>query len=233
MESILHRASDRGRGDYGWLNTRYSFSFADWYEQSRMGFGVLRVINDDRIAPHSGFDTHGHRDMEIITIVREGVLTHRDSMGNTGVIGAGEVQVMSAGTGVTHSEKNEGDVPVTLFQIWMLSKEGSIEPRYAQKYFPTSHNAISLLVAPTDTHGALPINQDAYISRALLDKEHPFVYTLKDATHGVYVFVVEGTLTIKNETLSDRDAIGIWGIKEINLATSAKAEVLIFEVPVE
>ncbi len=236
MEMIMYPASERGKGEYGWLTTRYSFSFADWFEPSRMGFGVLRVINDDRIAPRHGFDTHGHRDMEIITIVREGTLTHRDSMENTGVIGAGEVQVMSAGTGVLHSEKNTGNVPVSLFQIWMMPKETNIAPRYAQKSFPVLMNDISLLIAPSDTHGALPINQDAYISRAVFDSEHPLTYMPHDATHGVYVFVVEGTLSINNKTLTDRDAVGITGTEAIELITpipNASTEVLIFEIPME
>lgn len=233
MHSIIHRSEDRGKGSYGWLNTRYSFSFANWYDPTRMGFGALRVINDDSIAPHSGFDTHGHRDMEIITFIREGTLTHRDSMGNVGEIHAGEVQVMSAGTGVLHSEKNEGDTPVTLFQIWMMPKNAGVEPHYAQKSFETNANEIILLVGPKDTDGALTINQDAYISRAVFDAEHPLTYTFKDHAHGVYIFVVEGTLSLLNETLEARDAMGIVGTAEVTLSTPTKAEVFIFEVPME
>src|SRR3989344_846255 len=139
MKIEVYKAEERGEGKHGWLTTRYSFSFADWYEPSRMGFGTLRVINDDIIAPQSGFGEHGHRDMEIITIVTEGAVTHTDSMGNEKVVEAGEVQVMSAGTGVVHAERNASPTtPLKLFQIWIEPKERDIAPRYAQKRFDFS-----------------------------------------------------------------------------------------------
>jgi hypothetical protein len=232
VEKVIHRDADRGRGDYEWLKTRYSFSFANWYEPTRMGFGALRVINDDRIAPRSGFGAHEHDNMEIITIVTEGTLTHKDSLGNRGVIEAGEVQVMSAGTGVTHSEYNEGDEPLSLFQIWLLSKKRGIEPHYDQRPFIAAENAITPIIGPHGTPGVLTINQDAYISKARLDSEHSLTYVPHDATNGVYVFVISGTLQIDADTFSARDALGIIGVAAAGLSTPSNAEALIFEVPI-
>jgi quercetin 2,3-dioxygenase len=233
MNKVIHRAGERGVGNYGWLTTRYSFSFADWYEPSRMGFGALRVINDDQIAPHSGFPTHAHKDMEIITFIREGTLTHKDSLGNVGVIKEGEVQAMSAGTGVAHSEYNEGDTPVSLFQIWIQPNAIGRAPRYSQQSFASSKKpGITCLVGPDGTPDALPISQDAYISRAVLDQDHPLSYTLRIKTNGVYLFVVEGEVEIADEILNERDAIGITGTETLQIATPKFAELLIFEVPI-
>lgn len=234
MKATIHRAAERGKGEYGWLSTRYSFSFANWYEPARMGFGALRVINDDRIAPHEGFDTHTHQDMEIITFVTQGTLTHRDSMGNVGVLRAGEVQAMSAGTGVAHSEYNDSDEPLTLFQIWILPKTRGILPRYAERRFATGDEpGITLLAAPDVAPDALPINQDAYVSRAVLDAEHPLTYTVRKEGNGIYVFVVDGTVEAAGETLEARDAIGITESNTIEMRTPSKATTFIFEVPME
>ena len=233
MEKVIHRDADRGRGDYEWLKTRYSFSFANWYDPARMGFGALRVINDDQVAPHTGFGEHQHDNMEIITLVMEGTLTHKDSMGNTGVIEAGEVQVMSAGTGVTHSEYNEGDASLSLFQIWILPKQPGVTPRYDQRPFTSAQNAITLIVGPYGTPDVLTINQDAYISKAHLDSEHPLTYALHDPKNGVYVFVIDGTLQIDADTLDARDALGVIGAPSVSLMTPSKADVLIFEVPMK
>jgi len=232
MQKVVHRADARGKGEHGWLSTRYSFSFADWYDPSRMGFGALRVINDDRIAAAHGFGAHRHQDMEIITIVTKGTVTHEDSMGNKGTVSAGEVQVMSAGTGVTHAERNDSpDEELTLFQIWIATREKGVEPRYAQKSFGESVSGSRLLVAPDAREGALAIEQDAFITEVILKKDGVTSYELNDPTHGVYVFVIDGSVSLSEETLNMRDAIGIAGEKEISISSTTGAKVLVMEIP--
>ncbi|MEK7099829.1 MAG: pirin family protein [Patescibacteria group bacterium] len=233
MEKVVHRSKDRGVGEHGWLSTRYSFSFANWYDPARMGFGALRVINDDTIAPAQGFGTHAHEDMEIITLVMSGTLTHEDSLGNRGSIPAGDVQTMSAGTGVQHSERNDSATePLTLFQMWILPHTYDAPPRYGQQSFGNDATpGITLLVGPDGTEGALPIYQDAYLSRAVIDELHQLTYRLHDPAHGVYVFVIEGTVNVAEETLGSRDAIGLRDAEEVMLTSVTPATVLIFEVP--
>jgi len=225
MQTVIHRAESRGGGDYGWLKTRYSFSFAQWYDPTRMGFGALRVINDDYIAPNSGFDTHAHADMEIITIVMSGTITHTDSMGNMGTVSAGEVQVMSAGTGVTHSEVNASEKdPITLFQLWITPHVQSIEPAYDQRAFDLQTEGAVALVGGS----GLSINQDAAITHVKL-QNNSFTYELKDPSHGLYVLVITGDIEIAGDTLETRDAIGIGGTDQIEL--KGTGIVLIIEVP--
>ncbi|HEY0011100.1 MAG TPA: pirin family protein [Candidatus Paceibacterota bacterium] len=235
MEMVLHRAHTRGAFENEWLSTSYSFSFADWHDPKRMGFGALRVINDDSLAPASGFGMHPHRDMEIITIVTSGTLTHKDDMGNTGTVPAGEFQVMSAGTGVVHSEYNDSpDTSLTLFQIWITSARSGIEPRYAQKPIglrdPASPGIIPLVV-PDGTPQGLPIYQDAYISRLVIDEDHPFTYTLRSPNNGLYIFVVEGALMAAGESLERRDALGVWDADAVDLTAHGSAIALLIEVP--
>ncbi|MES2014680.1 MAG: pirin family protein [Patescibacteria group bacterium] len=233
MKLTVHPASERGGGSHGWLETRHSFSFADWYEPTKMGFGLLRVLNDDTITPDTGFGTHAHRDMEIITIVTKGEVTHEDSMGNIGTVPAGDVQVMSAGTGVKHSERNaSADTPLSLFQIWIEPKLRGIEPRYAQKSFAgESDEGLTLLAAPTSQDGALTINQDAYIYRGVLNAKNSIHYTFKNTENGVYIFVIEGAIHIGSEVLGARDALGIEEVGEIEITSPSGASVLIIEVP--
>lgn len=233
MQKIVHKARERGAGNYGWLSTRYSFSFADWYNPEKMGFGALRVMNDDTIAPASGFPMHSHKNMEIVTIVTAGTLTHKDSMGNIGTLTAGGVQAMSAGTGITHSEYNASDTePLTLFQIWITPKELGLRAEYAQKSFENK-NGLILLVSPNTEQGTLAINQDAYIYSGVLDKENPIHYVLNKKENGIYVFVVEGVITLCDETLFSRDTIGILNMKEEIIIEAEKAtKILIIEVPI-
>lgn len=234
MEKVVHRAEDRGRGEYGWLSTRYSFSFADWYDPARMGFGVLRVINDDRIAPANGFGAHSHKDMEILTIVTEGVVTHEDSMGNRGEVPKGDVQAMSAGTGVTHAERNDSpDQELALFQIWIASDRKGAAPRYAQKPFGLSSRTpgLTLLVAPTDDDGALPIYQDAYIHQGIVEAGPPLRYVLKNPSHGLYLFVIDGSVNVAGETLGPRDALGIRDVRDVEISASGFSRMLLIEVP--
>ncbi|MFI5260224.1 MAG: pirin family protein [Candidatus Paceibacteria bacterium] len=231
---MLHRREKRGHSDHGWLSTDYSFSFGDWYDPSRMGFGALRVLNDDRIAPASGFPMHGHRDMEIITIVLQGTLTHKDSLGNTGVVHAGDVQVMSAGSGIVHAEYNESpDEPLSLFQIWIQTKEDGIAPRYDQKSFADLRveDGIVPLVGPAGGKSPLSIHQDASISRVIVDPAHPREYQLQGEGNGVYFFIVSGTAEIAGEQLRERDALGVSAAESISIASDSRADVLCIEIP--
>ena len=237
MKKQIHRATDRGSAEHGWLHTKYSFSFADWYEPSRMGFGALRVINDDIIDPASGFGAHTHHDMEIITIVLKGTVTHKDSMGNIGTVPAGDVQVMSAGSGVTHSEYNDSTTePLALFQIWIESSSRGITPRYGQKSFrnQAQKNVLqSLVVSDEDasTSDVLTIHQDASISRAVIESGNSIDYSLRSPQHGVYVFVVEGEVEIDGTLFGRRDAVGIFDTSEILISTKTGAEILLIDVP--
>jgi redox-sensitive bicupin YhaK (pirin superfamily) len=233
MEKIIHRAEERGVSEHGWLSSRFSFSFADWYEPTRMGFGALRVINDDVIAPSSGFGAHSHRDMEIITIVTSGTVTHKDSIGNIGTVPAGDVQVMSAGTGVVHSEYNDSATePLTLFQIWIEPNEKAVTPRYDQRSFLSSIEGVTELVGPFGTEG-LTIRQDAYISRAKLASGTVLDYKIHKEGSCVYVFVVSGSIVVEEETLVERDAIGLSDFSTVSLACIAEAVILIIEVSEE
>lgn len=232
MEKVLHRAGSRGAFDNEWLSTRYSFSFANWYDPKRMGFGALRVINDDVIAPSTGFGEHAHRDMEIITLVTEGTLTHKDSMGNVGTLPKDHVQVMSAGTGVRHAEYNDDDAePLRLFQIWIEPDRTGVEPRYEEMSLAGDLSAPGLvtLAAPFGSDEGLPIHQRAFVSRLVLDAT-PYEYAL-NANLGLYIFVVEGTVQVGDEKLGARDALGVWDTEAVRLATPAHATALLFEVP--
>lgn len=232
MQYVVHKAEERGVAEHGWLHSRFSFSFADWYEKTRMGFGALRVINDDTIDPSSGFGMHPHRDMEIITIVREGTVTHEDSMGNTGVVRAGEVQVMSAGTGVVHSEKNaDQEVPLSLFQIWILPDRPGHEPRYGQTTFPTPRlNEPQLLVGPWGSDAPLTIHQNAKLLRVVADQACTLRLT---PGSGLYVLVVEGRASIAEAALGPRDAVGVWETDRVEVVPEGRAELLCIEVPIK
>lgn len=236
MKNTIHRSHERGKGEHGWLSTRYSFSFNTWYEPSRMGFGALRVINDDRIAPGAGFPPHTHRDMEIITIVMSGAVAHKDSTGGEGITRAGEVQVMSAGNGVAHSEFNASTTEeLTLFQLWITTDTSGVEPRYASMQFLASEES-TLLVSPIDSPEAasglsLGIHQDAYITRSRSRQGTTKQYALRDPNNGVYVFVISGTITIIDTKLESRDAAGIEDIDVISYTVKEDSDVLFIEVP--
>jgi quercetin 2,3-dioxygenase len=234
MQKIIHRAFERGTSDHGWLQSRFSFSFADWYEPRRMGFGQLRVLNDDIIAPLGKFGMHPHQDFEIITIPLSGAVTHEDSMGNKGTVRDGEVQTMSAGTGVVHSEFNASATePLTLFQIWILPMVKGAVPRYAQKKFKADarKNAWQLLVAEDGVKGTLPIYQNARISRALLEPGTTLSYTIAHPGNGAYVLVIDGEVDVVGEHLGRRDALGISDVDQFSLGTVVPSSVLLIEVP--
>lgn len=232
MKTIIHKAETRGAADHGWLKAKHTFSFANYYDPSRIHFGVLRVLNDDWVAPTMGFGMHPHDNMEIITIPLEGALRHRDSMGNEGVIEKNEVQVMSAGTGVYHSEHNaSSEHPVSLLQIWVMPNAKNVEPRYMQKRFDAAdrQNRWQTIVSP-DKSG-LWVHQDTWFSLGDFSKENTTTYTLNKSNNGVYVFVIDGSIEVGGETLSKRDGMGIRDTNEVSIKAISDAQVLLMEVP--
>jgi redox-sensitive bicupin YhaK (pirin superfamily) len=232
--TILHKADTRGRADYGWLKTNYSFSFANYYNPERMNFGVLRVLNDDFIAASMGFNTHPHDNMEIITIPLEGTVEHKDSMGNSGTIQAGEIQVMSAGTGITHSEFNHHkDKDLRLLQIWLFPNKPNVTPRYDQIKLPSSdQNSLQQILSPSAHDAGVWIHQNAWFHLGSFEKGHKESYVIKDPTqNGVYVFVIEGDITVSGQALNRRDGFGIWNARELSITSDTPSKVLLMEVP--
>jgi redox-sensitive bicupin YhaK (pirin superfamily) len=234
MTTLLHRADQRGHADHGWLNAHHSFSFAGWYDPSKIHFGMLRVLNDDIVQGGEGFGMHPHNDMEIITIILQGALEHKDNMGNGSVIRPGDVQVMSAGTGVYHSEFNPSDTEtVNLFQLWIFPKEKGIQPRYDQKTFPIADrkNKIQTVASGFRTGDELYIHQDAAVSLGELDAGREMPYTMNRPGNGAYLMVINGQVQAGGETLSRRDAIGISDTVSFPIKALEDSEVLIIEVP--
>jgi hypothetical protein len=233
--TVFHAADKRGHANHGWLDAHHSFSFASWYDPTKVHFGELRVLNDDIVAPGMGFGRHPHDNMEIITIVLEGTLEHKDSMGHAQQIVPGEVQVMSAGSGVTHSEYNpDAKNRTNLLQTWIFPNKRNVPPRYDQKMFDAAerHNQLQPLVSPIDnTDAGLKIHQDAWIYRANLQPGASVTHQLHSRQHGAYVFVIEGSLTTQNQALNRRDALGISDTDSITLTATEATDVLIFEVP--
>jgi redox-sensitive bicupin YhaK (pirin superfamily) len=233
MKTILHKAATRGKANHGWLNSHHTFSFANYYDPSRMHFGALRVLNDDIIDGASGFGTHPHNNMEIISIPIYGALEHKDSMGNTAVIKQNEVQIMSAGTGIYHSEYSHSKTDDTNFlQIWVFPKEKNITPRYDQKQFLPANrkNKLQVVVSP-EKDEAVDINQDAWFYLGNLDIGFEANYKINKAGNGVYVFVINGAVTIGNDKLNTRDGLGVWDTDSFSLKADSDAEVLLIEVP--
>lgn len=231
---VIHRADTRGQAEHGWLKARHSFSFAGYYNPERMHFGVLRVLNDDTIAGGKGFSTHPHDNMEIITIPLEGVVAHKDSMGNSGTISRGEVQVMSAGTGVYHSEFNHlADKDLKLLQIWLFPNKRGVTPRYDQiSLGQLKRNSWNQILSPSPDDAGVWIHQDAWFNLGYLDKGRKLTYNLNSPqNNGVYAFVISGDVTINDVELSKRDAVGVWNTKELDVHTSSDAEILLMEVP--
>jgi redox-sensitive bicupin YhaK (pirin superfamily) len=228
----LRKATDRGHANHGWLDSHHTFSFADYYDPREMGWGTLRVINEDRVAPGMGFGTHPHRDMEIISYVLEGALEHRDSMGTGSVIRPGDVQRMSAGTGVTHSEYNHSKEQLVHFlQIWIEPKFRGVRPGYEQKNFPEQEKRgrLRLIAAPDGRDGAVTINQDAWIYAGLLDGGDQARLSIP-AGHRVYVHLIKGTLSVNGQALGGGDGAKLQGVEELVLDGAADAEVLVFDM---
>ena len=233
MKTILHPADSRGHVSFEWLNSNHSFSFGRYHDPERMGFGMLRVLNDDVIEGGSGFGQHPHDNMEIVSIPITGALEHKDSTGRHEVINQNDVQIMSAGTGIKHSEYNHfADKETNFLQVWILPKKRNIEPRYEQKTFdPTlRNNQFQTVVAP-DNDKAVWINQDAWFSLTNLQADKTIDYNFHKSGNGAYVFVLSGSLIINGEIINKRDALGVWDIDNFSIAASAHSEFLIIEVP--
>ncbi|MBT4472350.1 MAG: pirin family protein [Bacteroidetes bacterium] len=236
MNKVLHIAQERGLVSFGWLEAKYSFSFGNYYNPEKMNFGALRVLNDDTIAPAMGFGKHPHKNMEIITIVQSGALKHEDSMGNKGVIEAGEIQVMSAGSGIEHSEVNASSQnSLTLFQLWIHSQRQDVTPRYEQKKIAPllTDNAFTTIVKPKQEalKDDIWIHQQAYISIGNFSNETQTKYSMQQNQNGVYIMVIEGSIVVADQTLQHRDAIGLWNTQSVDISITKNSKVLIVEVP--
>jgi redox-sensitive bicupin YhaK (pirin superfamily) len=234
MKTVLHKANTRGHANHGWLDSHHSFSFANYYNPERVHFGVLRVLNDDRVAPGRGFGTHPHDNMEIISIPLEGDLEHKDSMGTVTVIKQGDVQVMSAGTGIFHSEYNKNtDKEVKFLQIWVFPNKKNVEPRYDQITLQNgeARNQLQQVLSPNPNDEGVWIHQDAWFHMGDLDKGVETTYRIQKAGNGVYAFVIEGDVTIEGQALNRRDGFGIWDTDTIRISADSDARVLLMEVP--
>jgi len=233
-QTILHKASTRGLADLGWLKSYQSFSFSEYYNPERIRFGALRVLNDDTVSGGKGFGDHPHDNMEIISIPLEGELEHRDSMNNSAVISPGEIQVMSAGTGIYHTEynKNAGQ-PVKFLQIWLFPNKRNVAPRYDQVKLNNedSHNRLQQILSPNPGDEGVWVHQDAWFHKGSFDKDVSTSYTFKKEGDGVYVFVLEGDVEVNGQTLNRRDGFGIWDTDKLSLKALTDAEVLLIEVP--
>ena len=236
MNKVLHIAQERGLVSFGWLDAKYSFSFGNYYNPDKMNFGALRVLNDDTIAPAMGFGKHPHKNMEIITIVQSGALKHEDSMGNKGIIEAGDIQVMSAGSGIEHSEVNASSQnSLTLFQLWIHSQRQDVTPRYEQKKIAPllTDNAFTTIVKPKQEalKDDIWIHQQAYISTGNFSNETQTNYSMQQSQNGVYIMVIEGSIVVADQTLQHRDAIGLWNTQSVDISITKNSKVLIVEVP--
>ena len=241
MKTKIQRASERGNANFGWLNSNHSFSFGHWYDPKKMNFGALRVLNDDVVKGGQGFGAHPHDNMEIVSIPLKGSLAHKDSTGTDGIIKTGDVQIMSAGSGIRHSEFNASKTDeVNFLQVWVLPKQENIEPRYAQKTFNVAgrKNKWQTVVSPDEKDGGVWINQDAVFSLAHVEKDSVLTYKTKFNGNGIYLFVIEGEVEVNlptgqagGEILNKRDAIEISGADEFEIKAQADAELLAIEVP--
>lgn len=234
MKTLIHKANSRGHANHGWLNSYHTFSFANYYDPERMHFGVLRVLNDDTVAPGMGFGKHPHDNMEIISIPLYGDLEHEDSMGNKTVIREGDIQAMTAGTGVFHSEYNKNkDKEVKFLQIWILPKTRNVSPTYDQITLSLEdrHNKLQQIVSPDKEDSGVTINQDAWFYMTNLDKDKEVTYHLKGENTGVYAFILEGEVNINGTDLDRRDGLGISETDRLDIRALTNAQVLLMEVP--
>lgn len=234
--TVLHKAETRGHANHGWLNSYHTFSFANYYNPDRVHFGALRVLNDDTVAAGMGFGTHPHDNMEIISIPLEGDLEHKDSMGNTTVIRNGDIQVMSAGTGVHHSEYNKNrDHLVKFLQIWVYPNQRNVQPRYDQITLNAADrkNTLQQIISPNADDAGVWIHQDAWFHLADFDAGKTAEYQIHKAGNGVYAFVLKGDVSINGQALSTRDGLGIWDVDTFSIEASSDAEFLLMEVPME
>ncbi|MGA0415874.1 MAG: pirin family protein [Flavobacteriaceae bacterium] len=236
MKTVLHRSETRGHANHGWLNAKHSFSFANYYDPERIHFGALRVLNDDIVAPGMGFGSHPHDNMEIITIPLEGDLEHKDSMGCQGVIKAGDVQVISAGTGIYHSEFNHNpDLPINLLQIWIFPNKKEVEPRYEQMSIRDlqTPNQFYQILSPNPDDVGVWIHQDSWFYLGDFDTATQEEYVIKKEGNGVYAFVIKGSMSLGGQTLNERDALGIWDADSFSVSAEANSRILLIEVPMQ
>ena len=234
MNSVVHKANTRGHADHGWLKANHSFSFANYYNPERMNFGVIRVLNDDSIAPKRGFGTHPHDNMEIITIPLEGDLKHQDNMGNGTVIKNGDIQVMSAGTGITHSEFNANrDSHCKLLQIWLFPNKKNVTPRYDQIAISSiaKKNKLYQILSPNKNDQGVWIHQNAWFHIGEYVDKSKDEYVLRRNGNGIYFFVIEGEVNINDQQLSKRDGMGMWEMDQISFEAKANSKILLMEVP--
>ena len=234
MKTVLHKANTRGHADHGWLNTHHSFSFANYRNPERMHFGALRVLNDDVVAAARGFNKHPHDNMEIISIPLEGDLEHKDSMGNVTVIKQGDVQIMSAGTGVYHSEKNKNtNKPVKFLQIWLFPNQRNVSPRYDQITLKDQNlkNTFYQILSPSPDDEGVWIHQNAWFSMGNLEQGFEGIYQVKDPNNGVYAFILEGEVMIGEQLLGKRDGFGVWDTSSIKITAYKESKVLLMDVP--
>ncbi|WP_421920083.1 pirin family protein [Marinifilum sp.] len=236
MKTVLHKANTRGHASHGWLNSYHTFSFANYYNPERMQFGVLRVINDDSVAGGKGFGTHPHENMEIISIPLEGELEHKDSMGNIARIKAGDIQLMSAGTGVYHSEYNKNhDQEVKFLQIWIIPNKQAVEPRYHQISIAdiSKQNQLNQILSPSASDQGVWIHQDAWFSLGEFNDTTTCSYQLHSKDNGVYAFVIEGNAMLGNQELQARDGMGVWETSAIEIKAEKGSKILLMEVPMK
>lgn len=236
MNTVIHKANTRGDANHGWLKSKHTFSFANYYNPERMNFGVLRVLNDDIVAAGNGFGTHPHVNMEIVSIPLAGNLEHKDSMGNVAVIKEGDVQAMSAGTGVTHSEYNQSkEKQVKFLQIWIFPNKKNVTPRYDQVSIKDikKENEFYQIVSPNKGEAGVWINQDAWFHLGDLKKGKTDTYSIKKKENGVYAFILKGDATINGQKLNERDGFGIWDIDKLHVTADSDSEILLMEVPMK
>ena len=236
MKSVLHKANTRGNANHGWLQSHHSFSFANYYNPERMHFGVLRVLNDDTVAPGRGFNTHPHDNMEIISIPLEGDLEHKDSMGNVAVIKEGDIQVMSAGTGIYHSEFNKNkDQLVKFLQIWLFPNKKNVTPRYDQIVIDDSKkvNQLVQVLSPSQNDDGVWIHQAAWFHIGKYTEATSVDYNIRKPGNGIYTFVLEGDVSVEGQELCPRDGYGVWDTHQINIKTNPGSRILIMEVPMQ
>lgn len=233
-KTIFHKAETRGDANHGWLHSRHTFSFANYYNPERMHFGQLRVLNDDWVSPGMGFSTHPHDNMEIISIPLEGDLEHKDNMGNVSVIKHGDVQVMSAGTGITHSEYNKNrDKPVKFLQIWVFPNKENVTPRYDQITLNIAdrQNKLQQIVSPNPDDAGVWIYQNAWFHIGKFDTGVSADYPLKAKDNGVFAFILSGDVTINNQQLTTRDGFGVWDVEKLSIKSDTDSEFLLMELP--
>jgi len=236
MKKIIYKADSRGYFDYGWLKTNHTFSFSNYYDPERVNFGMLRVLNDDFVAAGQGFGTHPHNDMEIVSIPLSGALAHKDNTGTEEVITPNEVQVMSAGTGILHSEYNHSkDKETNFLQLWIFPDKKGHMPRYNQKFFDLDErkNNLQFIVTPEKKNDNLWLNQDAYLSLVDLEKDKSINYKVHTQGNGVYLFLIDGKVSAVEELLSKRDGIGIWEIDGFSISAIEDSQILLVEVPMD